>query len=261
LVAVDFAAALVAVFVAALVAVLRAGALAVVALVPVDFAAAVRFVAGAFAAAAVVPVAVAARLTAVPARAEVVLFFAGAVLAVDLLAGAVRLAAPRPVLAVVPRRVVVVCAATERFAVPAFAVPADLAAVVLADADPAAVDLAALAVVDFAVVDLAAVDFAPTLLVVVLVAVPAARLAAGLALVASVVTAIVSSPLSETSASWLTSDVPVHAGVSLRLLPLPAGVLRIPSLVTFAYPIERMLGFVPRVVRTEPIRRAADIVA
>jgi hypothetical protein len=94
-------------------------------------------------------------------------------------------------------------------------------------------------------VDLAAVDLAPALLVVL-----AVRLAAGLAVVASVVTAIVSSPLSETSASWLTSDVPVHAGVSLRLLPLPAGVLRIPSLVTFAYTIERVLGFVPRVVRT-----------
>jgi hypothetical protein len=230
----------------------------VVALVAVDFAAAVRFVAVVLLVpAAVVPVAVSARLPAAPARADVVLFFAGAVLAVDLLAGAVRLAAPRPVLAVVPRRAVVVCAATERFAVPAFAEPADLSAVVLADADLSAVDVAA----GFAVVDLAAVDVAPALLVVLLVAVPAARLAAGLALVASVVTAIVSSPLSETSASWLTSDVPVHAGVSLRLLPLPAGVLRIPSLVTFAYPIERMLGFVPRVVRTEPIRRAADIVA
>src|SRR3712207_8111759 len=53
----------------------------------------------------------------------------------SLVAGAARLAAPRPVLAVVPRRAAVVCAATERFAVPAFAVPVDFAVALAAVED------------------------------------------------------------------------------------------------------------------------------
>jgi len=109
-------------------------------------------------------------------------------------------------------------------------------------------------VADLAVVGATA---SPAVFVVVLV-VPAALLAAGL-VVAFVATAIVSSPLSETSAYRLASALPVRAGASLPL-PLPAGVLRIPSFVAFSYPIERVLGFVPRVVRTQPVRRAADVV-
>jgi hypothetical protein len=124
--------------------------------------------------------------------------------------------------------------------VPAFAVPADFAALERA---PVLLVVAALA----------AATFTP---VVFFVVTPAARLAAGL-VVALFATAIVISPLSETFASRSAPALQEH----LRLFSVPAGVLRIPSLVSFSYSVDCMLGRLGRCVRSESVHRGADVVA
>jgi hypothetical protein len=148
--------------------------------------------------------------------------------------------------------------------VPAFAVPVDFAAVDLTAADLAVVAFAAAAVcfvaavltVDapalLAVVVLPVAVRVPALLVVVT---PAARLAAGLVL-ALFATAIVFSPSSGTSAGRSAQAL----SRALRLLSVPANVLRIPSLVSFSYSIERMLGLLGRCVRSESVHRGTDVV-
>jgi hypothetical protein len=107
-------------------------------------------------------------------------------LAVDLVAGAVfrALPVPRTAEAVAARRVLVVSAATDRFAAPAFAVPVGFTGVALTAVD--------LAVLFFGAAVLAVAARVPVLLVVVT---PAARLAAGLVVVALFAAAIVFFPL------------------------------------------------------------------
>jgi hypothetical protein len=86
---------------------------------------------------------------------------------------------------------------------------------------------------------------------------PAARLAAGL-VVTLLAAAIVSSPLCRRLPLVGWRDAMFRA--RLRPLSLPAGVLRIPGLIAVSYPIERVLRFVGRVVRSEPVHRGADVV-
>jgi hypothetical protein len=201
-------------------------------------------------------------------------------LVVDFVAGAVFRAVPVPrtAEAVVVRRALVACAGTDRFAAPAFAVPVDFAAVDLTAVDLAVVGFAAAAVffvaavfavadavVDFAALDLVPAD-APALLAVdallaaalvpalLVVVTPAARLAAGL-VVALLATAIVFSPLSESPAGRSTRALRER----LRLLSAPAGVLRIPSLVSFSYSVERTFGFLCRGIRPESVDCGAGV--
>lgn len=130
--------------------------------------------------------------------------------------------------------------------------PVDFAAVDLTAVDLAVVAFAAAAVFLVAAV-LPAAARVPALLVVVT---PAARLAAGL-VVALFATAIVFSPSSETSVGRSFGGSTTRA---LRLFSVPAGVLRIPSLVSLSYSIERMLGLLGRCVRSESVHRGADVV-